>query len=152
MANEADDLVLVHLRAIRATLAEHSARFDRIDDRFADMAAYMSERFAQVDGRFTQVDGRFAQVDARFSQVDERFAQMDRRFGQVDQRFAQMDTRFDDLRDVLSHTFAVSTTNNLKSQQHDQLYQFSEGEQQRLTQRVDDIERRLVKVERKLES
>jgi hypothetical protein len=64
---------------------------------------------------------------------------MDRRFGQVDQRFAQMDTRFDDLRDVLSHTFAVSTTNNLKSQQHDQLYQFSEGEQQRLTQRVDDL-------------
>jgi hypothetical protein len=34
MANEPDNLVLVHLREIRATLAEHSARFDRFDDRF----------------------------------------------------------------------------------------------------------------------
>jgi predicted nuclease with TOPRIM domain len=131
MANEPDNLVLIHLRELRATLAEHSARFDRIDDRFAQLAAYMSERFAQVD---------------------QRFAQMDQRFAQMDQRFAQMDQRFDGLRDLLAHTFALSTTNHLKSRQHDQLQQFNEGEHQRLTGRVDELERRLVKVEKKLES
>ena len=159
MANEPDNLILVHLRAIRATLADHSARFDQIDgrfgqidDRFAEMAAYMGERFAQVDDRFAQVDQRFAQVDQRFAQMDQRFVQMDERFAQMDERFARMDGRFDDLRDVLGHTFALSTTNNLKSRQHDQLHQFNEGEQQRLTRRVDDLEQRLVKVEKKLES
>jgi predicted nucleic acid-binding Zn-ribbon protein len=91
-------------------------------------------------------------MSERFAQVDQRFAQMDQRFAQMDQRFAQMDQRFDDLRDLLAHTFALSTTNHLKSRQHDQLQQFNEGEHQRLTGRVDELERRLVKVEKKLES
>jgi ABC-type transporter Mla subunit MlaD len=145
MANEPDNLVLVHLREIRATLAEHSSRFDRIDEHFAQI----DDRFARIDDRFTQIDDRFAQMAAY---LGERFARVDERFIQMDKRFAEMDKRFDDLRDVLAHTFALSTTNNLKSRQHDQLHQFSEGEQQRLTTRVDELERRLVKVEKKLES
>ena len=138
MANEPDSLVLVHLREIRATLADHSARFDRIDDRFARI----DERFAQIDGRFVDI---VTHMNARFAQVDARFAQMD-------VRFDQMDKRFDELRDVVGHTFALSATNSLKSREHDQLHQFSEGEQQRLTKRVDELEHRIVKVEKKLES
>ncbi len=41
MANEPDNLVLVQLREIRATLLEHSARFDQFD-----------KRFDQLDKRF----------------------------------------------------------------------------------------------------
>jgi hypothetical protein len=34
MADEPDNLVLVQLREIRTTLADHSKRFDRMDERF----------------------------------------------------------------------------------------------------------------------
>ena len=34
MADGSDNLVLIYLREIRTTLAEHSARFDLIDERF----------------------------------------------------------------------------------------------------------------------
>jgi acyl carrier protein phosphodiesterase len=100
MANEPDSLVLVHLREIRATLAEHSARFDRIDDRFARI----DDRFAQIDERFVQVDERFVQMEAR----------MDRRFAQMDKRFHRLEQRFDDLHAIVSHTFSLSTANSLK--------------------------------------
>ena len=77
---------------------------------------------------------------------------MNERFAQVDERFAQMDRRFDDLRNIIAHTFALSATNSLTSRQHDQLHQFSEGEQERITKRIDELEQRVVKVEKKLES
>ena len=41
MANEPDNLILIQLREIRTTLAEHSAQFVR-----------MNERFDQLDKRF----------------------------------------------------------------------------------------------------
>jgi hypothetical protein len=55
MANEPDNLVLVQLREIRATLAQHSTRFDQID-----------ERFAQIDRRFSDVDKRFDEMRMLF--------------------------------------------------------------------------------------
>jgi uncharacterized coiled-coil protein SlyX len=105
MADEPDNLVLVHLREIRATLAEHSTRFDRMDERFA----------------------------------------------QIDERFAQVDRRFDEMRLLLGHTIGLSTTANLRSQEFDRRYEFSEGEQRSLSERVADLERRLAKVEEKTE-
>jgi predicted nuclease with TOPRIM domain len=127
MANEPDNLILVHLREIRATLAEHSARFDRID-----------ERFAQVEAR----------MDERFAQIDERFIQMDLRFAQMDKRFDRMEQRFDDLREVVSHTFVLSSANSLKVQELDRRYQLNEGEQQRISGRVDELDHRLSEVEK----
>jgi archaellum component FlaC len=123
MANEPDNLILVHLREIRATLAEHSARFDRIDE-------------------------RFAQIDDRFARIDERFIQMDLRFAQMDKRFDRMEQRFDDLREVVSHTFVLSSANSLKVQELDQRYQLNEGEQQRISGRVDELDHRLSEVEK----
>src|SRR6476660_5131069 len=108
MANEPDNLILVHLREIRATLAEHSARFDRIDE-------------------------RFAQVEAR----------MDLRFAQIDKRFDRMEQRFDDLHEVVGHTFVLSSANSLKVQEFDRRYQLNEGEQQRISGRVDELDHRL---------
>ena len=116
MANEPDNLILVHLREIRATLAEHSARFDRIDE-------------------------RFAQVEAR---MDERFAQMDKRFDRMEQRF-------DDLHEVVGHTFVLSSANSLKVQEFDRRYQLNEGEQQRISGRVDELDHRLSEVEKRID-
>jgi len=87
MANEPDNLVLAQLREIRATQAEHSARF------------------------------------------------------------AQIDKRFDEMRLLLGHTIGLSTTAYLRSQEFDRRYEFSEGEQRSLSERVGELERRLAKVE-----
>jgi predicted nuclease with TOPRIM domain len=166
MANEPDNLILLHLGEIRATLAEHSARFDRIDERFIQMDlrfaqiderfiqmdlrfAQIDERFTQMDLRFAQIDERFTQMDLRFSQIDERFTQMDLRFAQMDKRFDRMEQRFDDLHEVVSHTFVLSSANSLKVQELDRRYQLNEGEQQRISGRVDELDHRLSEVEKR---
>jgi chromosome segregation ATPase len=126
MANEPDNLILLHLREIRATLADHSARFDRIDE-------------------------RFARIDERFAQIDERFIQMDLRFAQMDKRFDRMERRFDDLHEVVSHTLVLSSANSLKVQELDRRYQLNEGEQQRISGRVDELDYRLSEVEKRID-
>jgi predicted nuclease with TOPRIM domain len=140
MANEPDNLILVYLREIRATLAEHTARFARID-----------ERFTQMDLRFAQIDERFTQMDLRFAQIDERFTQMDLRFAHMDKRFDRLEGRFDDLRDVVNHAFVLSSANSLKVQEFDERHQLAEGEQQRISGRVDQLDHRLSEVERKID-
>src|SRR5262245_5730287 len=97
MANEANNLVLVQVREIRATLAEHSAQFVRMNE-----------------------------------------------------RFDQLDKRFEDFHALTSHTLMLGTTNSLKSQDLERRYEFGEGEQRRLSDRMDDFERRLTKVEDQL--
>jgi len=99
MADEPDNLVLFQLREIRATLAEHSARFDRMDT-----------------------------------------------------RFDQLDKRFDDFHALTSHTLMLGTTNALKSQELERRQEFGEGEQRRIRERMDELERRLSKVEEKIDS
>ena len=54
------------------------ARFDRMEERFADMDRRWDERFADMDRRW---DERFADMDRRW---DERFAGMDRRMQAVE--------------------------------------------------------------------
>jgi hypothetical protein len=98
MANEIDNLVLLQLREIRATLAGHSARFD-----------------------------------------------------QIDKRFDQLDRRFEDVHALTNHTLMLSTANDLRMRELDRRYEFSEGEQRRVADRMDDLERRLSEVERRLE-
>jgi hypothetical protein len=98
MANEADNLVLVQLREIRATLAGHSERFDRID-----------------------------------------------------QRLDKMDRRFEDFHALTSHTLNLNTANHLRMREFEQRHEFSEGEQRRMTERMDDFERRLFRVEDKID-
>jgi archaellum component FlaC len=104
-----------------------------------------------VDERFAQIDERFDRVDERFAQIDLRFSHMDKRFTHMDKRFDRLERRFDDLHAVVSHTFALSTTTLAKSHELDLIRQFS-GEQQRIKERVDGLEQRVAKVEKKLES
>ncbi len=95
MANEPDNLVLIQLREIRATLAENSV--------------LMKERFDQVD------------------------------------------KRFDEFHALTSHTLMLGTTNSLKSQEFERRHEFSEGEQRRMSERMDEFERRLTRVEEKID-
>jgi tetrahydromethanopterin S-methyltransferase subunit G len=98
MANESDNLVLIQLGEIRATLADHSARFD-----------------------------------------------------QMDKRFDHLDRRFEDFHALTNHTLMLSTATDLRMRDLDRRYEFGEGEQRRITDRMDDFERRLSEVERKLD-
>jgi tetrahydromethanopterin S-methyltransferase subunit G len=102
MANEPDNLVLVHLREIRAMQtamhADNSAQFARINE-----------------------------------------------------RLNQLDKRFEDFHALTNHTLMLSTANDLRMRDLDRRYEFSEGEQRRITDRMDDFERRLSEVERKLD-
>lgn len=106
MANELDNLVLMQLREIRATLAEHSGELVRISECFA----------------------------------------------QVDKRFDRLERRFDEFHMVVSHTLNLGTTVYLKSQESDQRHGLSEGEQRRLSERLDRVERRLSDLEEEDES
>jgi uncharacterized coiled-coil protein SlyX len=99
MANEIDNLVLLQLREIRATLAEHSAQFV-----------------------------------------------------QMNERFDQLDKRFEDFHALTSHTLTLGTATHLKSQDLERRYEFSDGEQRRMRERMDELESRLARVEKKLDS
>jgi hypothetical protein len=92
----------------------------------------------------------------------ERFAQVDERFAQMDRRFDKLEKRFEDFRAVTSHTLTLSTANDLRMREFDQRHEFSEGQQLRITGRLDDFElrttdrmdefeRRLAEVEKKIE-
>jgi hypothetical protein len=59
--------------------------------------------------------------------------------------------RFEDFHALTSHTLLLGTTNSLKSQDLERRYEFSEGEQRRLSDRMDEFERRLSEVEDKLD-
>ena len=73
------------------------ARFDRWDERFADMDRRWDERFADMDRRW---DERFADMDRRW---DERFADMDRRM----ERLGDMPREFRSLLYALMSFMAV---------------------------------------------
>ena len=69
-----------------------------------------------------------------------------------------MDKRFDQL-DNASRTcmpsqphVRLSTSDHCEIPGVDQLCEFSEGEQRRMTERMDELEQRVAKVEKKLES
>lgn len=67
------------------------------------------------------------------------------------ERFDQIDKRVEDFHALTSHTLMLGTTNSLKSQEFERRYEFSEGEQRRLRDRMDEFERRLARVEDKID-
>jgi hypothetical protein len=73
------------------------------------------------------------------------------RFDQIDRRLDQMDKRFEDFHALTSHALNLSTTNYLRMREFDQRHEMSEGGQQRIKERMDEFERRLAKVEEKVD-
>jgi tetrahydromethanopterin S-methyltransferase subunit G len=70
-------------------------------------------------------------------------------FAQINERLDQMDKRFEDFHALTDHTLVPSTSNDLRMRDLDRRYEFSEGEQRRMTDRMDEFERRLSDLERK---
>ena len=68
-----------------------------------------------------------------------------------DRRFDQIDKRFEDFHALTSHTLTLGTANHLKSQEFERRHEFSEGEQQHMRDRMDDLERRVTRVEDKID-
>lgn len=58
----------------------------RMDKRFDDLTALMSEFANDVNARFDQQDARFDKQDTRFDQQDARFDQQESRFDRIEQR------------------------------------------------------------------
>ncbi len=65
----------------------------------------------------------------------------------MNKRFNDVDGRFDEMRSLLGHTVGLSTTTYLKHQASERHQGFSEGEQSQLRGRVDELERRVAKIE-----
>ena len=78
------------INALRQTQVEHSARFDRVEQRLDRLG----DRF---EGRLDGVDERLEGMDRRLGGVDERLEGMDRRLGGVDERLEGMDQRLEGL-------------------------------------------------------
>jgi hypothetical protein len=73
------------------------------------------------------------------------------RFDRIDKGLGQMDKRFEDFHALTSHTLNLSTTNYLRMREFDQRHEMSEGEQRGIKERMDELERRLAKVEEKID-
>lgn len=58
-----------------------------------ELAAFLSERFDEINRRFDDVYRRFDAIDQRFDMVDRRFDAVDRRFGEVDRK---IDEKFEE--------------------------------------------------------
>jgi hypothetical protein len=72
-------------------------------------------------------------------------------FARINEQLEQMDKRFEDFHALTNHTLMLSTANDLRMRELDRRYEFSEGEQRRVADRMHDFERRLSEVERKLD-
>jgi len=75
MADEPHDLILDRLRAIRATLAEHSGRFDGLEKRMEDLHESMTYALglaAHVNVRHETAEKRFQALEARVARLEEK--------------------------------------------------------------------------------
>jgi hypothetical protein len=64
-------------------------------------------------------------------------------------RFDQLAKRFEEFHELASHTLRLSPSNDLRMRDLDRRYEFSEGEQRRMNDRMDEFERRVSELERK---
>jgi chromosome segregation ATPase len=110
MANEPDNLVLVQLHEIRATLAEHTGefaevrkRFDKLDRRFEDLHAVMSHtltlstsnelRVRDVERRYEFSEGQQLQITGRLDDFQQR---MTHRMDEFERRLAEVERKIED--------------------------------------------------------
>ena len=91
MTQEPYDLVLIQLREIRATLAGHTARFDRLEKGFGELRHLANH--ALVLG--TAVELRTRELDERQEQGEAHHKRMDERVSSIEQRVAKIEERLD---------------------------------------------------------
>ena len=68
MTAEIESLVLEHLRAIRATLANHSQQFEMVQLRLGSMESQLSG----LRNDFTRLEVRFDRLEQRVERIERR--------------------------------------------------------------------------------
>lgn len=98
-----------------------------------------------------EIRAELQEIKAKQAEHDQRFATIDQRFVTVDQRFVTMaehiDERFDEMRDVLTHTFGLVGTNDLKLREHNARLRDNDSWRKRTDASIATIESRLGKLE-----
>ena len=69
------------------------------------------------------------------------------RFDQIDKHLDEMDKRFEDFHAATSHALMLSTTNSLRQRELEHRHGFSEGEQRRMTECLNELEHRIARIE-----
>ncbi|MDP4164655.1 MAG: hypothetical protein Q8898_16290, partial [Bacillota bacterium] len=110
-------------------------RFDTVD-----------ERFESVDKRFDAVDGRLEAMDKRFNFVDERLEAMDKRFESVDGRFDSVEGRLERM-EQSQNSDVISLLKTIAKKQSE-----VELEYGYIAERVEDLGKKVFKIEKKLEN
>ena len=91
------------------------------------------------------------EIRAELQEIKGKQVEHDQRFATIDQRFATMaehiDERFDEMRDVLTHTFGLVGTNDLKLREHNARLRDNDSWRQRTDASIATIESRLGKLE-----
>ena len=81
----------ITLTTIYEILKDHTARFDRMDQRFDGM----DQRFDRMDQRFDGMDQRFDRMDQRFDASDKRVEGLEARFDASNKRVDSLEAQFD---------------------------------------------------------
>ena len=91
MTQESDNLVLNQLREIRATLAGHTLRFDRLEKDFSELRHFVNH--ALVLG--TTAEPRTREPDEHRDQGEAHHRRIDERVSSIEQRVAKIEERLD---------------------------------------------------------
>lgn len=121
-----------------------------------ELAAFLSERFDEINRRFDDVYRRFDAIDQRFDMVDRRFDAVDQRFGavdrKIDEKFEEAKRHFGVLAEGLEGKIALIAEGHLVLQR--QLQEHVEQNQAEhretvalLTSSYGDLDRRVTRLE-----
>jgi hypothetical protein len=91
MNQEPDNPVLIQLREIRATLAGHTARFDRLERGLNELRHFVDHAL----GLSTIAEPGTRELDARHEQGEVHRKGMDERVSSIEQRVAKIEERLD---------------------------------------------------------
>ena len=98
-----------------------------------------------------EIRGEQQEIKADQQEIKAKLTEHDQRFATIDHRFATMaehiDERFDEMRDVLTHTFGLVGTNDLKLREHNARLRDNDSWRQRTDANIATIESRLGKLE-----
>lgn len=99
----------------------------------------LKEMEERINGRFEKMDERFVGVDQRFDTMDERFVSVDQRFDQIEERLIRMEET--------QNSDVVALLKTIKNNQEK-----GEIETGYLAERVEELSKKVYKIERKIEN
>ena len=81
----------------------------------------------------------------------ESIGRIEKKLDEHDKRFDRLDEHFEEMRLYVNHALGLGTVNDLKAREIDARQKAEAERRRRLEDRFDDVERRLARVEEKVE-